>query len=184
MTARKQAKRIGRPTRNKADSLRPEGTLRAARPISAALKTLVIAAEPPIDNNPADLDSTFRNKLDAALVQLSTQGTPFRFVEGFRTVDRQQWLYGSGRPSAVPYGRQGPILTNADGVNTLSKHEGNGTPGSGLAADCYPLRGNSVYIPPDTDPVWDQYAAAVVAQGLVAGRNFPKFKDSPHCEMP
>jgi hypothetical protein len=41
-----------------------------------------------------------------------------------------------------------------------------------------------VYIPADTDPIWDQYATAVVAQGLVAGRNFPKFKDSPHCEMP
>lgn len=163
--------------RSKAQSL-------VAKPIDAALKTLVIAAEPPINNNPADLDPTFRGKLDAALAQLSGQGTPFRFVEGFRTVNRQQWLYGSGRPTVVPYGRSGPILTNADGVNQLSKHQGNGTPGSGLAADCYPLRGGSVYIPPDTDPVWDQYAAAVVAQGLIAGRNFPKFKDSPHCELP
>jgi hypothetical protein len=184
MPARKRSKRMGRAKNDKSNNLRPKTILRSARPINAALKTLVIAAEPPIDNNLADLDPTFHGKLDAALTQLSAQGTPFRFVEGFRTADRQQWLYGSGRPSAVPYGRPGPILTNADGVNTLSKHQGNGTPGSGLAADCYPTRGGGVYIPPDTDPVWDQYAAAVVAQGLVAGRNFPKFKDSPHCEMP
>ncbi len=181
---RRVDRKMPKPKKTKSESARLKATLRSARPINAALKTLVIAAEPPIDSNPAHLDSAFRGKLERALAQLSAQGNPFRFVEGFRMVDRQQWLYGSGRPSAVPYGRPGPILTNADGVNALSKHQGNGTPGSGLAADCYPLRGGSVYIPPDTDPIWDQYAAAVVAQGLVAGRNFPKFKDSPHCEMP
>lgn len=152
--------------------------------IDAALKTIVLAAEPPINSNPADLDPIFRDKLNAALAQLKAQGTPFRFTEGFRTVDRQQWLYGSGRPSVVPYGRIGPILTNADGVHSLSKHQGNGSPGSGRAADCYPLRNGGVFIPPDTDPVWDQFAMAVIAQGLIAGRNFPKFRDSPHCEMP
>src|SRR5258707_12398695 len=132
MPARKGSKRTGRPKKGKANKVRPVGALRSAKPINATLKTLVKAAEPPINNNPGDLDPTFRGKLDAALAQLSAQGSPFRFVEGFRTLDRQQWLYGSGRPSAVPYGRPGPILTNADGVNALSKHQGNGTPGSGL----------------------------------------------------
>ena len=64
-----------------------KGIRLSARPIDAALKTLVIAAEPPIDNNPSNLDATFRGKLDAALAQLLAQSTPFRFVEGFRTVD-------------------------------------------------------------------------------------------------
>ena len=27
---------------------------------------------------------------------------PFKLVEGFRSTDRQQWLYGSGRPAAKP----------------------------------------------------------------------------------
>lgn len=184
MPARKLSMRTRRSKKDKTNRMRSKRALRSPRRISAALKTVVIAAQPLIDNNPDHLDSTFKSKLDSALGQLSQQGSPFRFVEGFRTQDRQQWLYGSGRPSAVPYGRPGPILTNADGVNVLSKHQGNGTPGSGLAADCYPLQGGNVYIPPDTDPIWDRYAAAVVAQGLVAGRNFPKFKDSPHCEMP
>ena len=152
--------------------------------INAALKTIVVAAEPPLDPNPADLAPSFREKLAAALTELSAQGSPFRLVEGFRTLDRQQWLFGSGRPSAVPYGRPGPILTNADGVRALSKHQGNGTPGSGLAADCYPLQDGKVYIPGNDDPIWDHYAAAVVAQGLVAGRNFPTLRDSPHCELP
>jgi hypothetical protein len=96
MPARKGSKMTVRPKRDKANDVRPVGgALRSAKPINAALKTLVIAAEPPINNNPADLDPTFRSKLDAALAQLSAQGSPFRFVEGFRTLDRQQWLYGS-----------------------------------------------------------------------------------------
>ena len=184
MPPSKRSKRKRILKKGKPRNVRSKGPLGPAKSINAAFKALVIAAEPPIDNNPADLDPIFRGKLDAALAQLSTQGAPFRFVEGYRTLDRQRWLYGSGRPSAVPYGRPGPILTNTDGINTVSKHQGNGAPGSGLAADCYPLRGGSVYIPPNTDPVWGQYAAAVVAEGLIAGRNSPKFRDSPHCELP
>jgi hypothetical protein len=180
----KKTKRIRGPRKDKPEGARPKTIQQSVRPIDAAFKTIVIAAEPPVDSNPAHLDPTFRSRLDAALAQLSTQGNPFRFVEGFRTADRQQWLYGSGRPSAVPYGRPGPILTNADGANALSKHQGNGTPGTGEAADCYPLRNGTVYIPPSTDPIWNLYAAAVVAHGLVAGRNFPTIKDSPHCELP
>lgn len=145
---------------------------------------MVVAAEPPPDPNPANLAPPFREKLAAVLAALASQGSPFRLVEGFRTLERQQWLYGSGRPSAVPYGRPGPILTNADGVLARSKHQGNGTPGSGLAADCYPLRDGKVYIPGNDDPIWDRYAAAVVGQGLVAGRNFQTLRDSPHCELP
>lgn len=156
----------------------------ALRSIDAALKAITLAVEPPSDHDPTHLNPAFRSRLDAALSQLSSQGIPFRFVEGFRTRDRQQWLYGSGRPAAVPYGRPGPVLTNADGVNTLSKHQGDGTIGSGKAADCYPLRNGSVYIPSNTDPVWASYAQAVTQQGLVAGQNFPSLKDSPHCEMP
>jgi hypothetical protein len=153
-----------------------------ARPIDAQLKALAVAVEPPINRDPANLDATFRSKLEAALALLAAQGTPFKFVEGFRTTERQQWLFGSGRPSA-PFGRPGPIVTNADGVTKLSNHQGNGNAGSGKAADCYPLKNGKVFIPPNTDPVWAAYAAATVAQGLFAGHNFMSFKDSPHCEL-
>ena len=65
------------------------------RAIDAALKAIILAAEPPIDHDPVHLDPTFHVKLDAALAQLSAQETPFRFVEGFRTPIQQltdrQW---------------------------------------------------------------------------------------------
>lgn len=144
---------------------------------------MAIALEPPIDADATHLNAVFRTKLEALLSNLSAQGTPFKFVEGFRTLNRQQWLYGSGRPSAVPYGRTGPIVTNADGVVNVSNHQGTGAVGSGKAADCYPLRNGKLYIPPSSDPVWEKYAVAVEAQGLRAGHHFPSFKDSPHCEL-
>ena len=182
---RRTAAKTGKqsPKRKSSGALPAKPKAPQVKRIDAALKTIVVAAEPPLDSNPADLAPSFHGKLDAALAALSAQGNPFRLVEGFRTVERQQWLYGSGRPSAVPYGRTGPTLTNADGVRVRSKHQGNGSPGSGLAADCYPLRDGKVYIPGSDDPIWDRYAAAVVGQGLIAGRNFPTLKDSPHCEL-
>ena len=71
------------------------------------------------------------------------------------STDRQQWLYGSGGPATVPYGRcRGPILTNSDGVTSKSKHQGNGTAGSGKAAGCCPTGGGKVFIPPSSDPIW------------------------------
>jgi hypothetical protein len=149
----------------------------------ARLKGLVIAMEPPLNADPANLTSAFRDKLQAALAALAGQGTPFKLVEGFRTTERQQWLYGSGRPAVQPYGRPGPIVTNADGVTKRSKHQGSGVPGSGNAADCYPLRNGKVYIPSNADPVWEAYATALEQQGLTAGQHFSSLKDSPHAEL-
>jgi hypothetical protein len=156
---------------------------RLGMPIDAMLKATAIAAEPPINADPTNLDPAFRVKLDAALARLASDRRPFKFVEGFRTVERQQWLFGSGRPAVMPFGRPGPIVTNADGVTKHSNHQGDGIPGSGRAADCYPLRNGKVHIPPNTDPLWTAYASAVVEQGLVAGHNFSSIKDSPHCEL-
>ncbi len=98
-------------------------------------------------------------------------------------MERQQWHYGSGRPAASPYGRPGPIVTQLDGVMKLSNHQGNGKPGSGRAADCYPMRGGKVYVPPDADPVWKAYADAAQAHGLTAGYYWTSFQDHPHCEL-
>jgi hypothetical protein len=169
----------------KARKQRAPGSRAAAiQPINSVFKGLTLAVEPPIDGDPAKLAPALRTKLDAALAQLLAQGQPFKLVEGFRTTDRQQWLFGSGRPTAVPYGRPGSIVTNDDGVKVRSKHQGDGTPGTGKAADCYPLKDAHVYIPPSADPVWTAYASAVTQQGLVAGHDFPRLKDSPHCELP
>jgi hypothetical protein len=155
---------------------------RRKRTIDARAKTIVVAAEPPIDRDPANLVPAFRERLEESLQALEASGTPFKFVEGFRTVERQQWLYGSGRPGA-PFGRQGAILTFKDGVKALSNHQGDGTPGSGRAADCYPVRDGRVYIPKASEPVWKAYADAVQALGLVAGFYWKSFQDAPHCEL-
>jgi len=155
-----------------------------ARRIDARFKGLALAVEPPIDGDVADLLPAFNVKLKAALAYLSGAGTPFKLVEGFRSAERQRWLYGSGRPTTKPYRRPGPIVTNADGFAKRSNHQGDGNPGSGRAADCYPMRNGKVYIPPSSDSVWVAYAQAVEAQGLVAGHHFKSIKDSPHCELP
>ncbi len=161
-----------------------EAVVPAAAAIDTRLKGM-LQAEPPIDADPSHLLTDFRTKLNAALQALEAAGTPFKLVEGFRTTDRQQFLYGSGRPSAVPYGRPGPIVTNADGVTKRSKHQGDGSAGTGVAADCYPTKDGKIIspIPPSSDPVWTAYATAVKNQGLVAGQDFTSIKDSPHCEL-
>jgi hypothetical protein len=157
---------------------------KARQAISATHKGLVQAAEPPSDRNFANLDPAFQARLAAALSALTERGTPFKLVEGFRTVERQQWLFGSGRPTAVPFGRPGPIVTQRDGVKRLSNHQGDGTAGSGRGADCYPTRNGKVLIPPSSDPLWEKYASAAEQQSLVAGHHWPSFKDSPHVELP
>ncbi|HET9855995.1 MAG TPA: M15 family metallopeptidase [Methylomirabilota bacterium] len=182
-----------KPTRNRKRRVsgpsKPARRRRLARPrirarrISARAKTLAIGAEPPIDRDPDHLVPEFWTRLQRALEQLAAAGTPFRFHEGFRTVERQQWLYGSGRPRAT-FGRPGAIVTNADGVGVRSNHQGNGAAGSGRAADCYPLRDGRVIIPALSDPLWKAYAEAARAHGLTAGLYWPRFQDAPHCELP
>lgn len=183
-TARRSARaRKAAPTRRRRGAAAPRAAASRAAEIDVVFKGLM-ATEPPIDRSLDHLDPTFRAKLEAALADLSAQGSPFKFVEGFRTVERQQWLFGSGRPNAVPFGREGSIVTHKDGVQNRSNHQGNGTSGSGKAADCYPLKPDGrVHIPPSSDPVWRRYANAVVRQGLTAGLDFPTLKDSPHCEL-
>src|SRR5437868_2180452 len=100
----------------------PESNTGTAPSISAKLKTLMLAAEPPRSADPQELDAAFRAKLLKTLDDLRKNGTPFKFVEGFRSVERQQLLYGSGRPNAKPYGLPGPVVTQRDGVRRMSNH--------------------------------------------------------------
>ena len=53
---------------------------------------------------------------------------------------------------------------------------------NGVAAGCYPMKDGKVYVPSSPDPIWNTYATAVEAQGLVAGYRWTKWQDSPHCE--
>lgn len=85
-----EARRRRKVARKSAASTRaPRRAASRAAEIDVVFKGLM-AIEPPISRNPNDLDSTFRAKLDAALADLAAQDSPFKFVEGFRTVERQQ----------------------------------------------------------------------------------------------
>jgi hypothetical protein len=136
--------------------------------------------EPPINRDPTKLDAEFRNKLAALLAQLAAEGTPFRFHEGFRTVRRQQWLWGAGRPS-TKYGRKGPRVTNADGVLKRSNHQ------SGRAADLYPIdavTGKLIWPPPASPhSLWERLAIVAEQHGLTAGYRWTKPHDPPHVEL-
>jgi hypothetical protein len=194
MTRKRTKKKKSKQRRPKANGTKKSAAKRSRAPtarrkkkrqqrIDAYLKGTTLAAEPPPDSSPFSLIPEFRSRLRGALQDLAAQGRPFKLVEGYRTTDRQQWLYGSGRPNVEPYGRPGPIVTNADGIAKKSKHQGDGFAGSGGAADCYPLRGGKVHIPASSDPVWEAFATAVEARGLRSGHRWSSLKDSPHCEL-
>ena len=195
-TARKKskskAKRATKARHAAPRTRRAAGPPKTARRTRAAAPTAAInlrvkgmlVLEPPRDNDPQKLDPAFRTRLEAALQALRDAGLPFKFVEGFRTVERQQWLFGSGRPTVQPFGRPGAIVTHKDGVTKRSNHQGSGVAGTGRGADCYPVTPEGkVFIPPASDGLWRTFADAVKRHGLKAGLEFPGFPDAPHCEL-
>lgn len=154
----------------------------ARLPVAAALAAAPMT-EPPIDRDPAKLDPAFRAKLQTVLDTLKAEGIPFKFHEGFRTTQRQQWLFGQGRPTAKPFGRPGSIVTQKNGTTNVSNHQGNGTAGSGCAADCYPLNKNGKVTLDAPQKVWKRYAEVAESQGLTAGFRWKQPHDPPHIEL-
>ena len=63
--------------------------------------------EPLRNSDPACLHPIFRRKARELLHQLAAEGIPFRLFEGFRSPQRQQYLYAQGRT------RPGPVITKA-----------------------------------------------------------------------
>jgi peptidoglycan L-alanyl-D-glutamate endopeptidase CwlK len=63
--------------------------------------------EPRRNFDPALLHPVFREKAQALLDSLAAEGIPFRLFEGFRSPERQQYLYAQGRT------RPGVIVTKA-----------------------------------------------------------------------
>ena len=63
-------------------------------------------SEPPIDRDPLKLDADFRTRLMKTLDLLKAEGLPFKFHEGFRTVQRRSGCTDRDarrrRRSAVP----------------------------------------------------------------------------------
>jgi peptidoglycan L-alanyl-D-glutamate endopeptidase CwlK len=63
--------------------------------------------EPIRSSDPTLLHPVFREKASQLLIQLAAEQIPFRLFEGFRSPQRQQYLYAQGRT------RPGAIVTKA-----------------------------------------------------------------------
>lgn len=74
-------------------------------------------------------------------------------------------------------------MTQKNGTTNLSNHQGNGTAGSGCAADCYPLDKNGKVTLNAPEKVWKRYAEVAESQGLTAGYRWTKPHDPPHIEL-
>lgn len=120
------------------------------------------------DRDLSKLDPEFRRKLEAVIKDLDGHGVKIFVTEGFRSLERQQWLYAQGRT------RKGPIVTNCDGVSNKSAHQ------SAKAADVA-FRGTKLY-PPGDSPAWKLLASSAKAHGLTWGGTW-RFKDRPHLEL-
>jgi len=121
------------------------------------------------DRDLTKLDQTFRRKLEAVIRDLAGHGIKAFVTDGFRSVERQQWLWAQGRT------RKGPVVTKCDGVRRKSAHQ------SGYAADIA-FRGAKLY-PPGDSPVWELLGSSAKAHELSWGGTW-KFKDRPHIELP
>jgi hypothetical protein len=126
------------------------------------------------DSDPQHLYPPFLEKVKAVLAQATTECAKFesRFArfgmfEGYRSVERQLWLYAQGRT------RPGAIVT---WKKTPDHH------GFGLAADCvwYDHSGHPHW--DGSAELWQQFGHCVRTQGLIWGGNWPKAKDMPHCQ--
>jgi hypothetical protein len=60
--------------------------------------------EPPPNSDPACLHPVFREKVLCLLDNLNAEGIPFRLFEGFRSLERQQYLYAHGHAGWNSYG--------------------------------------------------------------------------------
>lgn len=104
-------------------------------------------------------------------------------IETIRTPERQEWLYGSGRPDYPEYGRPGPILTSATAEN--GRHVASS--GQGRAWDFWFLRPAHVLPEHYAGWVWSDeapWAAAGsigAALGLVWGGSWQS-RDLGHLE--
>ena len=128
-----------------------------------------------IDRDKKKLFPPFAAILSCFEDNLRHQGLPFYLFEGFRSWDRQEWLYASGRT------RPGRIVTNA--------RPGRSWHAYGLAAD-YVLDG--MVMKPGIQwsweirghPEWRRMAQLAVGLGLEAAYFWEKFPECPHVQYP
>ncbi len=107
-------------------------------------------------------------KVQAIIAAMGELGFVLMVTDGVRTVAQQQKLYAQGRT------KQGPIVTQADGVEHRSNHQ------IGLAVDCcFVVNGKPSW---DDALPWVLYGAMAETLGLTWGGGW-KHPDRPHIEL-
>jgi hypothetical protein len=81
------------------------------------------------NRNRQDLQPEFRELFELVFKQLAAMAYRPVFLEGFRSTERQAYLYAQGRT------RPGNIVTGRDGVKRRSEHQPRVEGGGGCAAD-------------------------------------------------
>lgn len=114
------------------------------------------------NHDPAKLNPAFREKLFRAIAEANRECAKYAgfkewgIFEGFRSQERQSWLYGQGR-TGVPYARPGQIVT---AMKTPKFH------GKGLAADLIWKDTHGKTRWDGEDALWETLAHCMRAEGL------------------
>ena len=128
--------------------------------------------EPPRNADYSELSRDFRKKLGLMEYRLRQVKFDPILIEGFRTPERQHWLWQSGRE------REGPIVTKLDGYTRKSYHQFR------AAADYWFKRDGRIYCPSSKAAEWMELRACAEAVGLVSGASWASFPDLDHVQLP
>lgn len=124
--------------------------------------------EPKADRTLSSLAPGFRRKVEAMLADMEVRGFDPMISEGFRSDERQAWLYGFGRD----YDDGRGVVTNAPtGIHSYHRY--------GLAVDV--ISKSSEWNAPKR--FWDAIGSAALRQGLSWGGLWTKFPDRPHVQF-
>lgn len=135
-----------------------------------------------------DLSPAARPRAEAFIAALDAKGIPYAITCTFRTVDEQVALYAQGRApleivnllrkkaglSNIGLNDNTYHVTNCDGVNILSPHQGRD------ALDVVPMVNGKPVWPPLSDQRWRQIAEVGEAAGFTWGGRWQDFPDFPH----
>lgn len=136
-----------------------------------------MSRSPKLNRDVNRFDTAFLAALAAVLQDLEAAGDHPYVIEGYRTVERQQYLYAQSRT------RTGRKVTNCDGVRRKSYHQ------SGRAADVIfrDEPGGRPYWPPDDDRRWARLGAVAERHGLTwgAGKRWKTqgWNDAAHIQL-
>jgi peptidoglycan L-alanyl-D-glutamate endopeptidase CwlK len=118
------------------------------------------------------LNPCFAVKLHQLFARARQAGISLGLLEGYRSPERQLWLYTQGRT------RPGKKVTRLDGVICISRHA------SGVAADIFIKDEHGQYTHPSAvpDTAWAQLGQISDDLGLTWGGSWADFVDKPHFE--